>query len=553
MASSVPGFYDQLKTLLASLTPARKITLLGIVVLTISGMIFIISWSGRSEFGILYNNLSPNDAGMILEQLREKKIGYQISGKGGSVLIPVNLIYETRMELASEGLPRGGGIGFEIFDNVKLGMTEFVQNINYQRALQGELSRTINRFDEVVSSRVHIVMSSKSLFIDKEEPASASVVLKLRSGSWLSDDQIRGIVHLVSSSVSGLRPENVTIIDNKGRMPAGFADQNGTSKVSSDQLEFKGKIEKSLEKNVKTMLDRVLGDGKSVVRVACSIDFKQHEQTEEIFKPENQVARSEQFSEEVSNGLDIIPAGVPGVSSNISPQKKQTTGSGEKKIFSKQDKTINYEIGKIINHIVEPVGTIKRLSVAVMVDGIYKPGAIKQGKNRAVAAGGKRSAKKSGAPKENIELEYFPRTKEEMAQLENIVKRAINFDDKRGDVIEIVNIPFETSEIILDQDVAAPQTWFEKVKDNKSLFRYSFAGLVLMLSFLFIIRPLVKWLTSNQGGNLEMLKQLPMTVSEIEKVYSKEMKDLPFRKKALEMVKTDSEHSAKLLSNWLKD
>ena len=553
MASSVPGFYDQLKALLASLTPARKLTLFGIVVLTISGMFFIISWSGKSEFGILYNNLSQNDAGVILEQLREKKIEYQISGKGGSVLIPVNLIYETRMELASEGLPRGGGIGFEIFDNTKLGMTEFVQNINYQRALQGELSRTINGFDEVVSSRVHIVMSSKSLFIDKEEPASASVVLKLRSGSWLSNDQIRGIIHLVSSSVSGLSPENVTIIDNKGRIPAGFADRKGTSKVSSDQLELKGKIEKSLEKNVKTMLDTVLGDGKSVVRIACSLDFKQHEQTEEIFKPENQVARSEQFFEEVSNGVDIIPAGVPGVSSNISPQKKQTTGSGGKRIFSKQDKTINYEIGKIINHIVEPVGTIKRLSVAVMVDGIYKPGEIKEGRNRAVAAGGKGSAKKRGVPKENIELEYFPRTKEEMAQLENIVKRAVNFDVKRGDVIEVVNIPFETSEIIPDQDVAAPQNWFEKIKGNKSLFRYSFAGLVLILLFLFIIRPLVKWLTSNQGGNLEMLKQLPMTVSEIEKVYSKEMKGLPFRNKALEMVKTDSEHSAKLLSNWLKD
>ena len=180
----------------------------------------------------LYGNLAPEDAAEIVAKLKENQIPYQLTMDGTGVHIPYDKIYETRLELASQGLPRGTGIGFEVFDDTKLGMTEFVQNVNYQRALQGELSRTINTLMEVESSRVHIVMPARSLFIEEEEPATASVILKLRRGKYLSKDQIQGIVHLISSSVSRLDPEDVTVIDNNGKMLAGFKEKSTVSQVT---------------------------------------------------------------------------------------------------------------------------------------------------------------------------------------------------------------------------------------------------------------------------------------------------------------------------------
>ena len=208
-------FFLQIGALLKSLTPGKKIALLSLLSATIASFAVLIVWTGKPNFELLYSGLSPEDAGAILVRLKEQKIPYSISANGTSILIPREQVYETRLELASQGLPQGSGVGFEIFDNTKFGVTEFVQNINYQRALQGELSRTINGFIEVESSRVHLVMPSKSLFIEDEEPATASVVLKMRPGRRLSKEQVQGIVHLVSSSVSGLAPKNVTIVDSK--------------------------------------------------------------------------------------------------------------------------------------------------------------------------------------------------------------------------------------------------------------------------------------------------------------------------------------------------
>ncbi|MFZ3048516.1 MAG: flagellar basal-body MS-ring/collar protein FliF, partial [Desulfatirhabdiaceae bacterium] len=193
---------SQIMVINSQLSLTKKITLSLLVGLTMVGLILIMVFSGRPNYQVLYSGLSEEDSGVILSKLREKKIPFQIESVGGSIMIPKEKVYETRMELASNGLPQGGGVGFEIFDGTKLGMSEFVQNVNFQRAMQGELSRTINQIEEVESSRVHLVMASKSLFIESEEPAQASVVLKLKPRKKLRAEQIMGIVHLVSSSVS---------------------------------------------------------------------------------------------------------------------------------------------------------------------------------------------------------------------------------------------------------------------------------------------------------------------------------------------------------------
>ena len=527
-------FFLQIGALLKNLTPGKKIALLSLLSATISSFAVLIVWTGKPNFELLYSGLSPEDAGSILVRLKDQKIPYSISSNGTSILIPREQVYETRLELASQGLPQGSGVGFEIFDNTKFGVTEFVQNINYQRALQGELSRTINGFMEVESSRVHLVMSSKSLFIEDEEPATASVVLKMRPGRRLSKEQVQGIVHLVSSSVSGLAPKNVTIVDNKGKMLSESKRESEIEPVSSDQLEFQRKVDSTFQDRIKTMLDAALGPGRAIVRVSCTLDFRRQEKREETYQPDNKVTRSEQLLSEASSGGDTIPMGIPGVVSNVTGGGG-TTGSTAPKgqSFQKQDRTVNYEIGKVTSHTVEPVGTIKRMSVAVIVDGTYEPVEGEEGQK---------------------EWNYIPRTKEEMNKLENIVKRAASFDAARGDEIEVVNIPFESAGLKSaegDEDfVGEEETWTSKLKIYAPLMRYVFLGLFLLLSFLFVTRPLVKWLTSI--GEMDISRQLPMTVGEAERQFGMG-EGLTYGQRASNMITKDKEHSIQLMKDWLKE
>ena len=536
----------QLKTLLKNLTPAKKIALFTLVTGTVISLIFLVTWAGKPDFQLLYSNLASEDAGAILAQLKDKKIPYQISSNGSSILIPSERIYETRLELASQGIPQGSGVGFEIFDNAKLGMTEFVQNVNYQRAIQGELSRTINGFSEIESSRVHIVMPSKSLFIEEEEPATASVVLKVRSGRRLNEEKIQGIVHLISSSVSGLSPENVTIVDNYGKMLAGFKSSSPIGKTNSDQLDFQQKIEKTLEDRVTTMLETALGPNKAVARISCLLDFTRLETTEEKYQPENQVIRSEQVLNETSTAQITVPIGVPGVVSNLAENQTatiettepaETTDTTEKTkppTFQKQDRTVNYEIGKVTSHTVHQMGTIKRLTVAVIIDGTYKAG-------KEVTGTG--------------ELKYTPRTQEEMKQFEDIVKRAVNFDAARGDEIKVANIPFETAKMTSPQgeEAVAEAGWLLMLKQYSSHIKYGLLIMFLLFSFIFVVRPLVQWLVSSSIGGGILLGQLPKTIGEVEREYGGDLKNLPFRNRALQMISNDKERSAKVMQDWLKE
>jgi len=539
MPPSFREFSIQLKKLLKNLGPGKRIALLTVAGGSMIGFMVLMIWAGRPDFELLYSNLALEDAGAIVARLKEQKKPYKISSNGSSILIPREQLYETRLELASQGLPQGGGVGFEIFDRTKIGMTEFVQNVNYQRALQGELVRTINGFVEVESTRVHLVITQKSLFIEEEEPATASVVLKLRPGKRLSRDQIQGIVHLVSSSVSGLTPENVTLVDIHGQMLAGFTESSFSGQIPSSQLEFQEKIEKGLEKRIKTMLETVLGPDKAIVRVSASLDFKRLEKTEERYDPENKVVRSEQLINESSHGLQPIPIGVPGVVSNLSG-KKAITETNNISGFQKQDQTVNYEIGKVTSHIIEPIGRIKRISLAVIVDGTYK-----------LVKGEERAEEEEGEDEEKEEWKYFSRTQEEMEKLENIVKKAVNFDTARGDQVEVINIPFETVRLMEGEEVAKRLFWISYLKYYKPIIKYGFLAIFLFLFFIFVARPLVQWLTS---GSIEDVKlKLPKTVEELEKEYVEGEKKLTFKDRALEVARGNHELSVQLMRNWLKE
>jgi flagellar M-ring protein FliF len=533
MPFSISEFPVQLKAFLKHFSKAKLAVLITLMAGSLMAFFLLISWSSKPEFLPIYTNLSAEDAGEIIAYLKENKIPYKLTSSGKVIQVSQNKIYETRIELASRGLPRGSGIGFEVFDNTKLGMTEFVQNVNYQRALQGELSRTINGLSEVESSRVHIVLPPKSLFIEQDEPASASVSLKLYRGRWLGKDQIQGIVHLVSSSVSRLRPENVTILDNSGKLLAGSRDENTAGKMIVDQLEFQDKKERSLENRVRSMLESVLGQDKAIVRVSCELDFIQQEKTEEMFFPENQVIRSEKLLNEYSKRPDSSPSGIPGLAANVVEDKSDKSVKISSNSFQKQDNTRNYEIGKVTSHQVLPFGKLKRLSVAVIVDGTYKKEVVDE------------------AIDTRPEKLYMPRTKEEMAKLEVIVKRAVNYNEQRGDQIEVANISFADNNLA---DINEGDYSFGKVfKEYSYILKYAAAGLFVLLSFFLVVRPIILWITSDSFDDFQIFEQLPKTIAELEKEYEKEGDNLPMVGQATLMLSREQENSLKLIKEWIKD
>ena len=532
--------FGQIGAALSAMSLKRKISFLVVIGLTIGGLIYLIQWSGRPTFERLYTGLSVDDAGLVVEQLKSQKVPYQITGGGTCIEVPAEKVYEMRMVMASEGLPQGSGIGFEVFDNAKLGMTEFMQNVNYQRALQGELSRTINQIDEIDSSRVHIVMPAQTLFVEDELPASASVVLKIRPGKRLTQGQIQGIIHLVSSSISGLSTENVTVVDNRGKLLAGKEDGNSPAAMTTDQFMFQRKMENSLENRIKTMLEEVLGPEKAIVRVSCELDFVRHEQTEEMYLPDNQVVRSEQIHNEAASDSRNIAMGIPGVGSNVQPNgvgiNSTPTGMTTNQAtpsFHKQDQTKNYEIGKVVSRKVMPSGTLRRVSAAVVVDGNYQLA----------------SKKKKGKP----DWQYTPRSAEEMAQFEAIVKSAINFDADRGDSVEIQNIPFETSKFDPSEEVETTGGFMETIHKFKFIFEYLLVILFVVFSFLFLVRPIVRWLTSEPAGGGEIIRQLPKTVGELEREYSQGANSLPFRDRVQQMITNDNQGSVGVMKDWIRE
>ncbi len=520
-----------LKTLLKHISLGKLIALLVFFFGTMAAFLFLITWSGNDNYLPLYTQMAPADAGEVIAALDARKIPYRLSANGATIMVPRDKIYTTRIDLATQGLPNGGGIGFELFDNLKLGMTEFAQTVNYQRALQGELVRTINGLSEVESSRVHLVMPEKSLFIEDEHPASASVILKLKGGRFLSKDQVQGIVNLVSSSVAQLPPEKVTVVDSNGKLLAGHENPNDLGNISNDQLDFQARLERILETRIATMLENVLGKNKAIVRVAAELDFVRQEKTEELYLPDNQVVRSEQNYNEASNRAVGGPAGIPGLAANITQGQPRTSGGAAKDGFRKTDNTTNYEIGKVTSHQVMPTGKLKRLSVAVVVDGTYQ----------SVAA-----AVEGEAPTTT----YVPRTEEEMAKLQNIVRRSVNFDAERGDQVEVVNISFAAGQEEAAETVKAPGL-LDKLSEYAYLLKYLIAGGFLIFSYLIVVKPLIAWLTSTSIEDYELIEQLPKTIAELEKEY--DGTQLPYTQQAAQLISSNQDGTAQLMQSWLKD
>ena len=538
---------DQITQFFSS--PAKGRNLLIVIVLLVSSIGFgsLIFWNNRSDYQVLFSNLSQEDAGEILGKLKEKKIEYQLTNNGATILIPRDQVYDTRITLAVEGLPKGGGVGFEVFDRTNLGTTDFVQKLNYQRALQGELSRTIKQIKEVEQARVHIVTPKDSLFIEEQKKTTASVFIRTRSGMTLGASQVEGIVHLVASAVEGLEPGNITVVDTSGKILSKRVEHGLLGQLTSGQLEYQRNIEEGLKKKIQGMLEEVLGLNKAIARISTEIDFQEINIIEESYdaKP---VIRSEQKSSEKSSsatggslpregkGETAPDRKAPKEKANLnpeaSPKPSPTSPSSPLSTSSseRQNEIRNYEISKVNRQIKNPVGTVKRISVAAIVDGTYKE-----------AAGAKGSRTK----------QYIARSPEEMKNLEAIIKRAVGYNEKRGDQVELINMPFSWS--IQEEDLKTEKgvIWKEYVVD----FYKPIVSLLLALLFIFfVVRPLLK-----RRPSLPQEKEVPLLAPGMQPGAPAALqgsvgkKPLEMKDQTLQLVHGDPSKTVGIVKTWLRE
>ncbi len=511
-------FFTRLWSGFSSLDAGKKISLFIAVVISLSSILALVYFTNQIDYRILFSGLGSEDAGSIVGKLQEKKIPYRISPDGATVSVPSEKVSELRLEMATAGLPHGGGVGFEIFDNKTIGATEFEQRLNYLRAQQGELSRTINSLDEIQQSRVHLAIPKDSLFVDQQKKATASVTIKLKTGRSLRQTQIDGIAHLVASSIEGMNAEDVMIIDSVGNILSKNTGDSKLTKMSGAQSDYQQGIEKDLASRIQSMLENVVGTGKAVVRVSADLDFRMTEKTEETYDPESPVVRSTQKQSEKSS------APVTGKSAAAASAENEKT-----------DETINYEINKVISKTVMPVGEIKKLSIAVLVDGTYT-------KN-----------KKGGE-------EYQPRDKKEIESLENLVRKSAGFNEGRGDQVAVTNMPFKKSDG--EAETTGEGSWYEKVLLFSPLIKYGAVMAGIALIFLFVLRPLVKGITMEETGRGMQARQLPLPMAveagatgepppsiSLDELTEKTMTEADITRR---LASADAKKFAELLRNWLK-
>ena len=415
----------------------------------------------RLNYGPLYSNLAPQDGAAIVKELEAENIPYHLTGGGSVIEVPSGAIYQTRLKLAGKGVPASGGVGFEIFEKTPFGVSEFTQQVNYLRALQGELARTINSISAVQSSRVHLAIPARSNFLGPEEKPSASVVVDVRPGHHLSPDQVQGIVNLVAGSVSKLTADKVTVIDNSGRPLKEIIPIAATTEAEKlNQLKLR--YEQEFERRIETMLDPVLGPGKVVVRANVELNLQETQMTKEEFDPENKVVRSQR---QVMDDSRSRNGGTPGVQANI-PGGDATKVANEV-AGKRSSELVTYEVGRTTSRISEPRGQIQKLSVAVLVDGKYE------------------------------KEKYLPRNAEEMEVIKGMVKRAVGFDTDRGDEIEVANVAFKIQPATTLQPPAAP--------DFKDLMK-SPTGIGVGVGALLAIAAMIFFLTRRKSKSVEVIK-----------------------------------------------
>jgi len=500
MAAQSQQLLTNFTTRLQGLPATRKMVLAAAVAASVALIVVLFLWSSTPEYRVLFSNLADKDAGAVTAALQQMNVPHRTEA-GGTILVPANQVYDMRFKLAGQGLPQGGAVGFELMDTTRLGMTQFQEQVTYQRSLEGELSRTIQSLSPVESARVHLAIPKPSVFIrDKQQP-SASVLVKLHAGRALDPGQVQSIVHLVSSSVPELSAASITVVDQAGNLLTASGDGASQRGLNSSQFDYTRQMESYFAQRIEAIVRPIVGDGNVKAEVRADLDFSEVEATSESFRPnptaETQAIRSQQSLEDLNNVAGIAAQGVPGALTNQPPGPAtapfetapganagpgtagQALGGGS----SRRENTVNYELDKTIRHVREPVGRIKRLSVAVVVN--HLPTVVAEG----------------GA------AQPAPLPAEKLANINNLVREAMGFNQERGDTVNVVNAAF--SEPAPSEPAPLWQD-SENIELAKSLLKNLIVfGLAFYLVF-GVLRPLLRDLVKPPETGLQKAGDLAM-------------------------------------------
>jgi flagellar M-ring protein FliF len=456
---------EQFRKLVSALSLKQRITIVVTAlaaVLLISGLVH---WKHESDFRPLFTGMAPEDAATIVQKLKESSTEFRLSDNGATVLVPAARVDELRLEMAGAGLPKTGRIGFELFDKSNLGITDFTEHVNYGRALEGELERSIRSLNEVQDARVHITFPRDSVFLESREPAKASVLLHLRLGAHPSPQNILAITNLVAGAVEGLTPESVTVLDmsgnllNRPRKPSVDGDDN-----SEGALEYRQQIEKDLLAKMNSTLEPLLGDGKFRAGVSVDCDFTSGEQSDEIFDPARSVMLTSQKTEDVAGGPGTQTSGIPGTASNLPRPSSRPTASGSS--VARRTENVTYQSSRMVRHTKLPEGAIKRISASLLLDQDVRW----QGKQKVMV----------------------PPTPEKLKAIHDLVAGAIGLSTDRGDQLVIESLPFEQTLVseppLPSEPMPAPsKNWLESI-DRRILIGAAVAVLLMVLVPMLLMR-----------------------------------------------------------------
>ncbi len=511
---------DRLRFALSRLSNQQKVLLMVALAAIIALLVASSTWIKQADYRILFSNISERDGGAIIAALEQLNVPYKFNDSGGAILVPGSKVHEIRLRLASQGLPKGGGVGFELMENQKFGISQFAEQVNYQRGLEGELSRTIQSIGAVQAARVHLAIPKPTVFVREDLKPSASVLLNLYPGRMLDPSQIAGIQNLVAASVPNLPVSGVTLIDQSGAMLSQLKSALMDAGLDPSQIKYVQEIEASAIKRVGDILAPIVGQGNARVQVAADVDFSQSEQTAETHRPNTTPPEISIRSQQTSESASATPSaqGIPGALSNQPPVPAtapltipavpgaggtpaaqgqpplpgQLNAAGvqapiasvAQPINTRKDSTINYEVDKTIRHTKQAVGTIKRLSAAVVIN--HRKDA--KGQSKALSDA-------------------------ELKQINELVREALGFNKERGDTVSVANAPFTA----IDKDESAIPLWKdpEIISLLKELFKYIAIGGIVAYLMLKVVIPLGKAMlvtpprSANRslGGKLDILDE----------------------------------------------
>jgi flagellar M-ring protein FliF len=459
----------------------RKLMLALGVAAVVAVMVALWMWGQQPDYKVLFANYSDRDGGAIVAELEKMNVPYKYAEGGGAILVPANQVHDVRLKLAAQGLPKGGNVGFELIENQKLGSSQFVEQVNFQRAMEGELARSVESLSAVQAARVHLAMPRDSVFVSEQKPTTASVLINLRPGRTLDPQQVSAIVHLIASSVPDLSSKNVTLVDQNGNLLSDTSKSASINGMDPSQIKYVQDLQQNIARRVEAIISPIVGDGNVRAEATADVDFSHSEQAVESYKPNQtpdaMAIRSQQVSESSSAGGNA--SGVPGALTNQPPAPTTapiTQPAGAKGAPAStanagttpthKDETTNYELDKTIQYVQQSGGGLKRLSVAVVVN--YK---------KVVGKDGKSSMK--------------PLTAAETAQITNLVKEAMGYNQARGDTLNVVNSPFAAPEAEV-----IPETPLWKQPDTietaKITGKYLLVGAALLMLYLRMLKPMMK-------------------------------------------------------------